>query len=118
MACCLCVCLMVCLCVCFLYSVFLCFYASNERYQQLHCRKCSKTKKWFSLKLLSSKVRSVINLLRLYYKSAIFFMCIVSIYLSVTRTRRCSIVDFLSNLNADVCYERFRKLFLQCNTVQ
>ena len=39
-------------------------------------------KKGFSLKLLSSNVRSVIN----YVKSAIFFMCRVSIYLSVTRT--------------------------------
>ena len=58
----------------------------REVYQRLQHEKCSKTKKPFSQKLLSSKVRSVIKLLWLCYKSAIFFTCNLSVYLSVTRT--------------------------------
>ena len=77
----------VCLCVCpFSLFCLLALLGVQREVSVAQRGKCSKTKKPFSLKLLSSKVRSIINLLRLSYKSAIFFTCNVSVYLSVTRT--------------------------------
>ena len=77
----------VCVRVCFLCSAFSRFLEPNERYQRLQRKKFSKIKKAFSLKLLSSKVRSVLNLPRVRAtESAIFFTCNVSVYLSVTCT--------------------------------
>ena len=94
---CVCLCVYVCVCdvcVCvrvrFLYSAFLRFWASNERYQRPQRRKCSINCKPFCLKLLSSKVRSVINLPSLSqpfsscamfpYTSPYLILCNVSIF--------------------------------------
>ena len=51
----------VCLCVHFFYSAFSHFLASNERYQRLQRRKCSKTKKPFCLKLLVQKLEALLT---------------------------------------------------------
>ena len=56
---------------------------SNERYQQLQRGKCSETKEPFSLKLLSSKVRSVINLLQPFSSCAMFPLPLCNTYVTV-----------------------------------
>ena len=78
----LCVCLCVCVCVCV--SAFSILPSRTSRCPTRGSSSYSMGNV-VKLKLLSSKVRSVINLCTV-TKSSIFFMCNVSIYLSITRT--------------------------------
>ena len=78
------VCLSVCVCVCVSVFSILPSRAFRRPTRGISSYSSNETKKPFALKLLSSKVRSSINLPRL--SQPIFFTCNVSIYLSVTRT--------------------------------
>ena len=60
----------------------------------------------FSLKLLSSKVRSILTPT----KSAIFFTCNVSVYLSVTNV-------WSRDLEHTVLLSTFVTVFYECNTI-
>ena len=90
---------------------------SNERYQWLQHGKCSETKEPFSLKLLSLKVRSVINLLRLsqpFSSRAMFPLPLCNTYVTVMCDHMTWTVVFPLIL---VFYEMFRKVSPQFNTV-
>ena len=79
------VCLSVCMCVCMCVSAFSILPSRTSRCPTRGSSSYSMGNV-VKLKLLSSKVyRSVINLCTV-TKSSIFFMCNVSIYLSITRT--------------------------------